>query len=229
VKKRIKAGFVFISISLALELLILIYSASYYRPDRTADKLIASGNFETEGGLFIFKPGKNNNHTGIVFYPGGKVDCKAYIPLLNKLRRRGYTVVMSRMPFNLAFFDINAYKTAFPSLKNVDKVYIMGHSLGGVAASKAFSGSGVFSGLILLGSYPMDSYRSEDILAIYGSNDTNMKPEKNPEKSTSYVIEGGNHAWFGNYGVQAGDGKADISHDKEQNEAVCTIVKFTEE
>lgn len=213
-------------LALALEILILLYSASFYRPDKAAEKSVAAGNFETEGGLYIFKPGKNNNNTGIVFYPGGKVDCRAYIPLLQKLSDKGYTVVMARMPFNLAFFDINAYKAALPRLKNLDEVYLMGHSLGGVAASEAFSSSGGFSGLILLGSYPINSVRAEDILAIYGSNDKNMKPEKIPEESTSYVIEGGNHAWFGNYGAQAGDGRAYISHDQEQDEAVREIGKF---
>jgi hypothetical protein len=41
-----------------------------------------------------------------------------------------------------------------------------------------------------------------------------------------YEIKGGNHAGFGDYGVQAGDGKAAISADRQQNKAAVKIAEF---
>ena len=46
-------------------------------------------------------------------------------------------------------------------------------------------------------------------------------------KDTQYVsIEGGNHAGFGNYGVQKGDSKATISNEQQQTEISQLIVAW---
>jgi hypothetical protein len=62
------------------------------------------------------------------------------------------------------------------------------------------------------------------VLTIYGSEDgvLNMKNMEEgrkylPDHAEEYVIEGGNHAQFGNYGEQKGDGIASISHSEQQN------------
>jgi hypothetical protein len=38
------------------------------------------------------------------------------------------------------------------------------------------------------------------------------------------VIEGGNHALFGSYGKQKGDGEAQITADEQQEETVRTVM-----
>ena len=44
------------------------------------------------------------------------------------------------------------------------------------------------------------------------------KIKKNlPENSTEYIIEGGNHAGFANYGSQKGDGKLNITNEEMQD------------
>ena len=48
-----------------------------------------------------------------------------------------------------------------------------------------------------------------------------------PEHSMKYVIEGGNHAQFGNYGKQKGDGEASVSDVKQQQETVEIILQNT--
>ena len=40
------------------------------------------------------------------------------------------------------------------------------------------------------------------------------------------VIDGGNHAQFGNYGEQRGDGKSVISGQDQQNQAVEAVREF---
>ncbi len=45
---------------------------------------------------------------GMVLYPGAKVEYTAYAPLMRELAERGYLAVVVEMPFNFAFFGINA-------------------------------------------------------------------------------------------------------------------------
>ena len=44
-----------------------------------------------------------------------------------------------------------------------------------------------------------------------------------PDTTERIVVEGGNHAYFGNYGEQEGDGTATISREQQQEEAVNAI------
>ena len=44
----------------------------------------------------------------LVFYPGGKVEPTAYLPLLTALAEDGIDCFLVRMPLNMAFLDIEA-------------------------------------------------------------------------------------------------------------------------
>ena len=46
-----------------------------------------------------------------------------------------------------------------------------------------------------------------------------------PEHSLIHLIAGGNHAQFGNYGEQKGDGKALISPDAQQRETADFVLQ----
>ena len=89
-----------------------------------------------ENGWVIFFPADNQRpETGFVFYPGGKVDYRAYAPVLKLIASKGYFVAVVPAPLNLAFFDVNAavrVEAAYPEIQNW---FVGGHSLGGVAAS----------------------------------------------------------------------------------------------
>jgi hypothetical protein len=70
-------------------------------------------------------------------------------------------------------------------------------------------------------------------LLIYGSQDEVLDHEKYQESLknlpgvyTEYVIEGGNHAQFGSYGPQKGDGTALISAEQQIDETVRAILAF---
>jgi len=43
---------------------------------------------------------------------------------------------------------------------------------------------------------------------------------------TEIVLQGGNHAGFGYYGLQKGDGKADITTEQQQMETAKAIAEF---
>ena len=102
-----------------------------------------------------------------------------------------------------------------------------------MAASYAAAHAEQFSGVYLLAAYstkPLDE--NTRTIVIYGSEDgvLNMAKleEANrylPHDSATYVIEGGNHAQFGNNGIQDGDGNALISAEEQQHRTVELILR----
>lgn len=170
---------------------------------------------------------------GFVLYPGGKVAAEAYAPLMRGLAEDGIFCVITRMPFNLAFFNNGAIEGVMAAYSQVSTWYLGGHSLGGVAACQwAAAHPDKISGLVLLASYSSDDLTSTGlpVLSIYGSEDGVMSSDAYegakgllPADLTEVVIEGGNHVQFGDYGEQAGDGTATISADDQRKQAIQAI------
>ena len=162
---------------------------------------------------------------GLIFYPGGLVDHRAYAPLMQALADRGILCLLVQMPLDLAVLDMNAADGLQALYPQVKRWLIGGHSLGGaMAASYVSSHTDEYEGLVLLGAYSTaDLSRTNlSVLSVYGSQDGVLNREKYAECLKHYpgrfeeiVIEGGNHAYFGGYGAQKGDGEAAISR-KEQ-------------
>ena len=48
----------------------------------------------------------------------------------------------------------------------------------------------------------------------------------NPASTQYVVIDGGNHAQFGDYGPQPGDNEATISRADQQSQVVAAVVQF---
>ena len=103
-------------------------------------------------------------------------------------------------------------------------VGVSGHSLGGTAASYWASQSSKADAIVLLASFPSSALAdSMRLLSVYGSEDGVLVKSQYegsrqyfPENSRELVIEGGNHAGFGDYGFQSGDKEALISAEKQQ-------------
>ena len=64
------------------------------------------------------------SHTGIIFYPGGLVEYQAYLPLMEKLARRGAFCILVEMPFDFAFFDKQAAGRFLELYPQIDKWYM---------------------------------------------------------------------------------------------------------
>ena len=203
-----------------------IYVGGYYRADTEAiGAMLPQGSTwkEEPGGTIVFSP--EGATKGFIFYPGGKVEYTAYIPLMQALSEQGVLCVLVEMPFNLAVFDVNAADGIKEEYPEIEEWYIGGHSLGGsMAAAYAADNAEDFEGLILLASYSTAdlSEKGLRVLSVYGSEDGVLNMEKYekyasklPPDFTEYVIEGGCHAYFGVYGAQSGDGTPAISN-KEQ-------------
>lgn len=186
-------------------------------------------------GLFYDGPG---NDKLLILYPGAKVDTKAYEPVMSMLAEDGIDCFVIDMPLHFAFFNING---ADKILNNYDykNYYIAGHSLGGAMAANYLAKDDnwkKFEGIIFLASYSANDLKKSTLRAvsIYGSNDGVLNISKVKEgrkyfKDENYseeVIQGGNHAQFGNYGKQSGDNTAEISPQKQWEETVKIIENF---
>lgn len=157
---------------------------------------------------------------GLVFIPGAKVDPYAYLAkLVDAAAETGTTVVITKPTLNLAFFDQRPLDTFTSHAPDVDEWYIGGHSLGGVRACMMAADGEEVAGLVFFGSYCANDVSGTDlaVLSISGSEDGLSTPDKIegaahlvPADTTYVEIEGANHASFGNYGVQPGDGVATI-------------------
>ena len=157
----------------------------------------------------------------------------AYAPIMDELAEAGVCCVIVKMPYRMAFFDADAAKQVIQEVPEVQEWYIGGHSLGGaMAAGFAADHENEFAGLVLLAAYPTDTLEELPVLSLYGSEDMVLNHEKYEksigfaENLTEYVIEGGNHAGFGNYGRQKGDGDAQISDEEQWQETVDYILNF---
>lgn len=204
----------------------LIYVADYYRADDFAIQTMKDSAIKAEGNLLVLSP-TVPLPKGIIFYPGAKVEETAYLPLLEKLSQQGITCVLVKMPFHLAFFNANAADSIYQKLPEIHQWYIAGHSLGGaMASSYAGTHQDTIDGVVLLGAYIYGDFPVEKAITIYGSKDTVLTTSKIVYTENVFVIEGGNHAQFGNYGKQKGDGNATITANEQQDQAVEIILNF---
>ncbi|MEN6417504.1 MAG: alpha/beta hydrolase [Clostridiaceae bacterium] len=213
---------------LALTAVFFVYTQDYYHADETAKALFTTNPaVKTEQSLTILSPdAANDRGVGLIFYPGGKVQETAYLPLLEQLRQNGLTCVLVRMPFRLAVFNIDAANGVYAQFPAISRWYLAGHSLGGaMASSYVEKNSDRLAGLILLGAYPVND-AALPTLAIYGSEDVKLDRTKLETVADKLEIAGGNHAYFGNYGEQEGDGTASISREAQQAQTVEAILAF---
>lgn len=171
---------------------------------------------------------------GMVFYPGARVDPRAYVPLLTPVAAAGYRVVIVKPPFNLAVVSAGAADRIVKDWAEVEHWVIAGHSLGGVVAARyAGRERAKVEGLVLWASYPARNLAdaSIDATSIYGTNDALTTPADIDAsrallpKDTRFVrIEGGVHAFFGDYGVQPGDGRPGVPRAQAQQIIIAETI-----
>lgn len=192
---------------------------------------------QIEKNVYAFIP--ENPVAGLIFYPGGKVEYEAYAPLMEAFADKGILCILPGMPANLAVFGIDRATGLKDEFPQITKWYMGGHSLGGaMAASYVSSYREEFAGLILLGAYSTVDLNGSDlrVISVYGSNDNVMNKAKYdscrenlPKDTAEQVIEGGCHSYFGDYGMQKGDGTPSITHDEQINKTVEFCIEIMEQ
>jgi hypothetical protein len=193
---------------------------------------------EDNGNFVVFTPNATTPISGFILYPGGHVDYRSYAPIAREIASRGYLVSIVEMPLSLAVFGVTKADDVIAAYPEMHYWVIGGHSLGGsIAATYAKNNPGEVQGLVFWASYPADSNDLSGTalkgLTTYGSNDFvlgmdsfNATLPMLPQETIMQVIEGGNHAQFGNYGTQPGDGTATISASDQQKQAADLTVRI---
>ena len=237
------------AVTAAVIFVVLIYINDYYKATEKAKAAILGSTgavevTETED-YYLFSKSPLSSYRGIgegkgiIFYPGGKVDEVAYAPMLLELAKEGYDVYLVKMPAKLAIFGMNKADAIMKRATDITEWTMMGHSLGGaMAASYSASHDEDVDNLVLLAAYSMENLSSLDIdvYSFYGSEDKVLDMEKYeeyysnlPEDMVETVIDGGNHAYYGNYGEQDGDGTATITRDEQQETVLDVFLSLEKE
>lgn len=225
---------------LALVIGFFIWLSSYYAPTKEAESYLKSdSNVEVsiEKNLICFTPKNTTPTEGFILYPAAKVDARAYSKLCKNISLQGYKVVVVDMPFNFAPFGKNKANEVIEKYDDIQKWVIGGDSMGGLMATRYLNSNlEKIDGVVLISSYPLDSYLKEidmDVLSIWGSKDGVIDfqalidaKQKLPETTIYLEIEGANHSQFGNYGTYKNDESALISEEEQQQKAVESIVNF---
>lgn len=233
-KKPLRKKILLVAGALLLLLVILAgaffwYVSDYYRAEDVALEVLAQDTgISVQDNLTILSPSYPAD-TAIILYPGAKVEAEAYLPLLDQIRQTGVTCILVHMPFHMAIFDPNAAEDVMAQFPQIQHWYMAGHSMGGAMASQfASKHPDEVDGLILLGAYIYGDYPDEKALTVYGS--LNQSVEDHIDYTENIVeIEGGNHAQFGNYGLQKGDPPGEISAEEQQAQTVTAIQAFMEQ
>jgi dienelactone hydrolase len=209
----------------------------------------------TETADIIILESTSPTKIGFIYYPGGLVDPHAYLKWQDKLVTAypSLKIFTVKMPSNLAVFAADKGFEVIEENPSISYWIIGGHSLGGTMSVELVNKHPEdIAALILIASYPANNKLKDwngAVLSVHASKDglstlaeieqyksylplpKVMSFENDLErplqaKTHYFEIIGGNHAQFGNYGVQAGDSIAFITVDVQQTQLINVIKNF---
>ena len=185
----------------------------------------------------IYEPVGYEPTVGLIFYAGVPVDYRDYGTLLRGIASAGYLVISTEFPLDMATTNIIAGEEYMKQYPQIQTWFLSGHSHGGLAASMEAEHNGdLFRGLILFDSQMAVPVLKENypVLAFHATNDWACPwymyqivcSAMWMTDLNKIVIEGGNHAQFGDYGVQSNDGPATISKERQLEIAIQGVLDF---
>jgi hypothetical protein len=173
-------------------------------------------------GSIILQPEGEKSGTSLFFYPGARVDARAYVGILSPLARDGIEVTILKPPLGIAFLVLGVNRP------DTRAWAVGGHSLGGVAASGAVDRGA--DGLLLWASLPASNISANmelNVSSIYGTEDAFATPTEVmasatdlPPETVFVAVQGAIHSFFGDYGVQPGDGAPTVDRDQAQTDII---------
>lgn len=220
--------------ALVLVAIAALYLGDYYHADQTALAALDGNDavaVSSTGGILRFDgPGER---TALLFMPGAKVEAKAYAPLMLAIAQGGVDCFVVSPPANIAFLGEGQLGDCLAA-NHYEHWVLGGHSLGGVVASSYASGHPEqVDGLVLLASYASQSIDERiKVCSVYGSEDGVLDLDKAADLNVSskgrtvLVLEGGNHADYGNYGPQKGDHPGTLGAQRQQAQTAQAILEL---
>ncbi len=216
--------------------LAFCYFGNYYSYGSHAKKAMRGTDTvkvkDEDGIIFFDGPG---DQKAMIFYPGARVATEAYAPLMLRLAEGGMDTFLVDMPLHFANFGSERASEVLAKY-SYDEFIIGGHSLGGVVASQYLSEHpDKLSGIVLLASYPTVKIPDDKkFLSVLGSSDGVISAKRYEESkqywpkdnSHDYLIFGGNHSGFGNYGKQDGDKDASIRNKTQWRQTASAILEY---
>lgn len=188
--------------------------------------------------VILFQPNETTPTIGLVFYPGARIDPVSYAPAMRALAAQGFLVAIAPMPLNLAVLDSDRAAEVIAEFPEIRRWAVGGHSLGGaMAAAFVASDPAAVEGLVLWAAYPS----SGDDLSTWEGRVTSVSATEDglttpddivrttpllPGGAEFVIVDGGNHAQFGWYGEQPGDGVATISREDQQSQTVAATLRL---
>ena len=188
----------------------------------------------------VLSPTGDASGTGLFFQPGARVDARAYAAVLRPLAESGHEVVIAKQPLGIAFLALPAFDAARADRPHIERWVVGGHSLGGTVAglhAEAAAADGTVAGLVLHASYPSSdlSALAIPVLSLSGGGDAITTPDDIatrrdllPPATTYTQLPGVNHAGFGDYGAQAGDGPLGVTQDEARAAVAAATLAFVE-
>jgi dienelactone hydrolase len=174
---------------------------------------------------------------GLIFYPGGLVDPRAYAAMLAPVAEQGWYVAIVKFPYDLAILDTAAGAAIVAEQPQVATWAVGGHSLGGVAAAMLVAADPrTVPNLLLWASFPNGDLSALDgvrVLSVSAANDLLSTPaeiqdsaSRLPADAEFVEVAGAVHAFFGDYGSQAGDGVPTVPREQAQEEIRAATIQW---
>ncbi|TVQ19128.1 MAG: alpha/beta hydrolase [Spirochaetaceae bacterium] len=185
-----------------------------------------------------FTPAHVPPTTGFIFYPGGRVDPRAYAGLMRTIAQAGYLVVVPSMPVNMAIFNTNAANAIIAAHPQIQRWVIGGHSVGGTAAALYVSAHpDRIAGLAIWSSFPAGNSDISEldlpVILLYGGNETGVTDQSVGARKhllppdTLYIrIEGGDHHQFGAYALTTEDDLATIAREVQHDRILTATLEL---
>jgi hypothetical protein len=241
--RRIRiTGWTALSFLLATIVGFLAWAHTVYTADRAATiEVFRSVQVEVSDRerAIIITPTSNEQllaDTVFVFYPGGRVDPYAYLPpLAHTAEATGLRVVIPKAPLNLAIADTRDIKQLALLAGDHATIATGGHSLGGVRGCIQADDPRV-SHLVLFASYCANDLTARTnltVITILGDLDGLTDPGQVSEAAAvlpgepeTITIRGANHASFGAYGPQSGDGPSRIGSERMHEQLTNVLSEY---
>jgi len=206
--------------------LAFVSSFHPYRADQLALSALQSSRtvqVTTSEEQIAFLP-RDGASLGVIFYQGARVEAEAYAVFLHETARWGYATFVCKMPLGLAVFGRDCAATLISAYPAIQRWVLAGHSMGGGVACDFVAAHTNVGGLLLYATFSgCDLSNRQDLAVtmIYATHDAVIPPaqvisarSRLPAQARSVEISGGIHSFFGDYGLQDGDGQATISREE---------------